>query len=281
MNIEEMQSNYTGSKPRIHHRTIGKGPPLIFLHGIGGNSSNWEEQQIFFSKEYTTIAWDARGYGHSEDYDGPLNFSDFGKDLEILLDVLNIKKAHFVGLSMGARILMDFFSVYRKRVATLTLCDCYYSFDKNFLNPSKRKKYIEIRQKPLLEGKTLMDIAPKIIKSLVSPSCSENVKKKIYNSLSQIRSESYLKTIKEAVNYDVTKGLSNFNVPVQLIFGEHDVLTPPSLGELMKEKIINSSLDIIPNAGHLSNMEKPITFNKILLNFLSKYKNKANYFGHN
>ena len=281
MNTEEMQSNYSGSKPRIHHKIVGKGPPLIFLHGIGGNSSNWEEQQIFFSKEYTTIAWDARGYGHSDDYDGPLIFSDFGKDLAILLDTLNIKKAHFVGLSMGARILMDFFSVYSKRVATLTLCDCYYSFDKNFLNPSKRKKYIEIRQKPLLEGKTLMDIAPKIIKSLVSPCCSENVKKKIYNSLSLIRSESYLKTIKEAVNYDVTKGLSNFNVPIQLIFGEHDALTPPSLGKSMKEKIINSSLDIIPNAGHLSNMEKPETFNKVLLNFLSKYKNKAIYLGNN
>mgnify|MGYP001266875424 CR=1 FL=1 len=279
MNIEGMQSNYIGSNPRIYYKTIGKGPPLIFLHGIGGNSSNWEEQQIYFSREYTTIAWDARGYGHSEDYYGPLTFSDFSKDLAVLLESLNIKKAHFVGLSMGARILMDFFSVYSKRVATLTLCDCYYSFEENFLNLSKRKKYIEIRQKPLLEGKALTDIAPKIIKSLVSPSCSENIKKKIYNSLSKIRSESYLKTIKEAINYDVTKGLSNFNVPVQLIFGEHDALTPPSLGESMKEKIINSNLDIIPNAGHLSNMEKPEIFNKILLNFLSKHKNKANYFG--
>ncbi|MBF86710.1 MAG: alpha/beta hydrolase [Pelagibacterales bacterium] len=264
--------------PRISYSIVGKGLPLIFLHGIGGNSLNWQDQQKYFSKNFTTIAWNARGYSLSEDYTGPLKFSDFSKDLLRLIDSLNIKKAHFVGLSMGARILMDFYSNNKIRIASLTLCDCYYSF-KNFLNPKERKKYIEIRQKPLLEGKSLTDLAPEIIKSLVSPNCSESVRKKIYESLSTIRKESYLKTIKEATNYDVTHQLSSFTVPVQLIYGEDDKLTPPSLGLEIKNKINGSKLSIIKDAGHLPNIEQPKKFNDVLEEFLSQYKNCAEYYG--
>ena len=121
----------------------------------------------------------------------------------------------------------------------------------------------------------------KPFKSLVSPNCSEEIKHKIYNTLSKIRSESYLKTLRESVNYDVSEDLSNFDIPVQLIFGEDDTITPPSLGIFMKSKIMRAELDIIKNAGHLSNMEQPYIFNEILFNFLSKHKNKANYLGNN
>ena len=85
----------------------------------------------------------------------------------------------------------------------------------------------------------------------------------------------------ENVNYDVSDDLANFDIPVQLIFGEDDTITPPSLGIFMKSKIMHAELDIIKNAGHLSNMEQPYIFNEILLNFLSKHKNKANYLGNN
>lgn len=277
MKIKEMKNNFINSSPRISYKKIGKGPPIIFLHGIGGNSTNWEEQQLFLSETFTTIAWDARGYGNSEDYDGPLKFSDFSKDLGRLLEHLRINKAHLVGLSMGGRILMNFFADYKDKIATMTLCDCYYNF-KNFLSPRERREYIDIRQKPIKEGKSLTELAPKIIKSLVSSNCSEKVKKKVYDSLSKIHPESYLKTIKETVNYDVSSNLSNFDIPVQLIYGENDVLTPPSLGYTLKNKIKNSQLNIIKKSGHLSNMEQPEIFNRILFKFLSIHKNKANFY---
>ncbi len=271
---------FVEGNPRISFSKLGNGLPIIFLHGIGGNSSNWEDQQIYFSKNYTTIAWNARGYSYSDDYNGPLNFSDFSEDLVRLLDYLEINKAHLVGLSMGARILMDFYSKNANRVATLTLCDCYYSFN-NFLSPEERRKYIEIRQKPLTEGKSITDLAPDIIKSLVSPTCNEYIKQKIYNSLSQIRSESYLKTIKEATNYDVTNKLNSFKIPVQLIYGEHDKLTPPSLGLEIKNKIDGAELSIIKNAGHLPNMEQPEVFNDIVEGFITKYNSLAKYYEKN
>ena len=126
MDLNELKHQSVDGIPRISYKELGNGPPVIFLHGIGGNHSNWYDQQSYISDNFTTIAWDARGYGDSDDYNGPLNFSDFGEDLIRLLDARNISKAHFVGLSMGARILMDFFPKHRSRVATLILCDCFF-----------------------------------------------------------------------------------------------------------------------------------------------------------
>jgi len=133
--------------PRLGFNQLGDGPPVIFLHGIGGNRSSCIDQQLAISDICTTISWDARGYWQSDDYEGPLDFSDFGNDLARLLDARGITKAHFVGLSMGARILMDFPPRFRERVATLTLCDCFFSYE-TALSPEKQKEFIELRQKP-------------------------------------------------------------------------------------------------------------------------------------
>ena len=64
----------------------GAGPLLIFLHGIGGNRTNWRAQLPEFAAHFTAVAWDARGYGASDDYDGPLAFDDFVADLERVIN---------------------------------------------------------------------------------------------------------------------------------------------------------------------------------------------------
>ena len=94
---------------------------MLFLHGIGGNRHNWDRQVAAFSTRYRAAAWDARGYGDSDDYAGPLDFADFWRDLERVLDQLSEKRAHLVGLSMGGRIARDFALQRPHRVASLTL----------------------------------------------------------------------------------------------------------------------------------------------------------------
>ena len=275
MNLNDLKHQIVEGNPRISFKELGSGPPVIFLHGIGGNHSNWYDQQSHISDKFTTIAWDARGYGDSDDYNGPLKFSDFGNDLIRLLDSRNIKKAHFVGLSMGARILIDFFPKHKSRVASLTLCNCF--FDYKILSKDKQKEFINLRQKPLKNGKTLEQIAPKLIDSLVGPNCKKEARDIIYKSFLNIHIDSYLKTIAETISYNSNNSLSKFDVPTQLIYGEYDKLTPVSIGKIAQKKISNSSLSIIKNAGHLSNIEQPDAFNTIIDNFLSKHKNLAKF----
>ena len=101
----------------IHYLTWeGDEPTIILLHPNRTNSRVWDFVINESSLNNKYIAWDARGYGDSDDYEGALKFEDFSHDLVRLLDSKNIDKAHLVGLSMGARILMDFYPKYKKKV---------------------------------------------------------------------------------------------------------------------------------------------------------------------
>ena len=80
-----LETIFTDSSPRIAADCLGVGPLVLFLHGIGGNRSNWRDQLPTFAERYLAVAWGARGYGLSDGYDGALDFADFSTDLERLL----------------------------------------------------------------------------------------------------------------------------------------------------------------------------------------------------
>ena len=260
--------------PVLGYDRQGTGPLVVFLHGIGGNRSSWQAQCAALADRFTTVAWDARGYGASDDYEGLLDFASFAADRTRLLDHLNVEKAHLVGLSMGARILMDFFPRHADRVATLTLCDCFSGFEAT-LTPEKQQEFIRLRQQPLLEGKSLADLAPALIASLVGPNCSDVAKAALHESILALHVESYLKTIAASVGFDRSNDVTAINVPVQLIYGEHDRLTPPAIGEDLLARITDARLDIIEDAGHLSNLEQPERFNSVLAGFLDQHAGLA------
>ena len=77
----EIRTNFIPGVPRIAYDEVGAGLPVLFLHGIGGNRTNWGEQLLACAPTYRAIAWDARGYGRSEDYEGQLNFAQFADDV--------------------------------------------------------------------------------------------------------------------------------------------------------------------------------------------------------
>ncbi|HZY10141.1 MAG TPA: alpha/beta fold hydrolase, partial [Bacteroidota bacterium] len=75
-----------------------------------------------------------------------------------------------------------------------------------------------------------------------------------------------------AARTDTTPSLYNIKVPVLILVGKHDSITPPSAAHSMKEKIPSAELHVIPRAGHLSNLENPEEFNSHLLKFLGRLK---------
>ena len=134
-----------GPSPRIAVEHQGDGPLVILLHGIGGRRQNFTDQLPVFARSFHVAAWDARGYGGSDDYDGPLDFADFAADLVRVMDHFDFETAHLVGQSMGGRICLEAYAHFRVRIATLTLAGVHASFGE--FNEAKRRELVDRRRK--------------------------------------------------------------------------------------------------------------------------------------
>ena len=117
--MTEISTVFVDGAPRLALDMAGSGPLVLLMHGIGGNRSNWTDQVEALAGSFTAVAWDARGYGDSDDYEGALDFGDFARDALRVLDRFGARRAHLVGLSMGGRIAQDFCARFPDRVATL------------------------------------------------------------------------------------------------------------------------------------------------------------------
>ena len=262
----EINNTKVGNNPSISIDYAGQGEMIIFLHGIGGNKKNWTENLIFFSKKFLSVAWDTRGYGESDDYEGDLNFEDVLYDLVKIFKHFNKDKAHIVGLSMGGQIATLFYEKYSNNVKTLTLCDTHFGLS----NLSKKdvERFINLRKEPLLKGKEPKDIAPIVAETLIGDMKNTSAFKQLVDSMSLLHKDSYLKTIDTSMRTEHRHIFKTINVPTLIMVGELDSLTPPSMSKEIMKEIKNSYIKIIPEAGHLINIEKPELFNHNLRSFL-------------
>ncbi|MBK6659156.1 MAG: alpha/beta fold hydrolase [Proteobacteria bacterium] len=253
--------------PRIAYEAAGSGATLVCLHGIGGNRRNWHAQLRDLADVCCVVAWDARGYGDSDDYEGPLAFTDFAADLLRLLDHLGVERAHLCGLSMGGRIALDFYERHAGRVQSLILVDTFPGFDASFTQEG-RERFVRERRQPLIEGKEPRDIAPAVARTLVSPKADAAVVQQLIDSISMLHKASYIKTIEAMTMYQPVTDVGIIDVPVQIIVGADDKLTPPAISRKMADGIRDARLLELPDTGHLSNIEAPDAFNACVRDFL-------------
>ena len=246
--------------PRIAVASAGRGPLVLFLHGIGGNRNHWQHQLAFFSQHgFTAAAWDARGYGDSDDYEGTLQFEDFTSDLARVLDHLGREKADLVGLSMGGRIARNFALAHPERVRTLTLANTSPGFDA--LSPEEVLRFVEEREHRSAES------AARLLGSRARPGAHAA----LLASFHALRNDSYRKTLEASVAQDRASPLEKLAVPTLVITGDEDRVYPPELAERMARRIPGSKLVVLEECGHLSNLEQPERFNDVLLDFLKKH----------
>lgn len=265
-----IQTSFVGTSPRIAVESVGKGELVVFMHGIGGNRLNWRDNLPAFGEHFHAVAWDARGYGDSDDYEAELRFGDFADDLARVLDHFGEERAHIIGLSMGGRIAMDFAYSHPNRLRTITLCATNTGFSR--FSPEARAEFIKSRREPLMNGKEPVDIAGSVARSLVGPKASEAALAQLIDSMSRLHKHSYIKSIEALVNLDTHSRLDHIMVPAHVMCGADDPLTPLSMSQEIAQQIPHATLTVVPDAGHLLNIENPEDFNKSALNFLLRHK---------
>ncbi len=261
-----LKFKYISNNPKIAVNYCGKGDLIIFLHGIGGNKTNWNRNLIEISKKYLCVAWDMRGYGDSDDYDGPLNFLDVVNDLKILINTFNKSKAHIVGLSMGGQIACLFYEKFPTFVKSLTLCDTHLGLSN--LNKKEVEKFVRSRKYPLINGKEPKDIAKNVALSLIGEQKNTVALDELVASISSLHKQSYLKTIDASFSTQHKHIFQTIDIPTLILVGELDKLTPPRIAKEINNLIKKSELIVISRAGHLINIEKPEQFNNLIIKFL-------------
>jgi 3-oxoadipate enol-lactonase len=264
---------FVGPAPRIALSVAGAGPLVVFLHGIGGHRQHWDDQLQVFGAHFTAAAWDARGYGDSDDYDGPLAFADFSADLARVLDGFGAERAHLVGLSLGGRIARDFALRHPARVASLVLANTTAGFDT--LTPDQIETFIRSRRAPLEAGRTPRELAPELAQKLISPAAVAGAHARLLASMAVLRKDSYLKTIEASTREDRGARIEAIRAPTLVVTSDEDRLYPAALAEGMVRRIPGARLVVIRGAGHLSNLEQPEAFNAAVLPFLIEHRGRA------
>ncbi len=245
---------------------MGSGPLLLFMHGIGGNRTNWRANLPAFAPHFACVAWDARGYGGSDDYDGALAFDDFIADVLRVLDHFEVQRAHLLGLSMGGRIAMRAALLHPERVATLTLLDTHEGFES--FSPEQRQAFVDSRRAPLLAGREPRDIAGPVARSLAGPKARPEHVRQLEDSLAALHKLSYIKSLEATVAQVTVGDIAQIAAPAHFIVGADDPLTPVAMHREMAAKLGGAPVSVVPDAGHLCNIENGPGLERVALDWL-------------
>jgi 3-oxoadipate enol-lactonase len=247
-----------------------EGMPLIFLHGIGGNAEYWRPQLDAFADDFRAIAWDMPGYGDSAP-PAEMTFPVLADAVATLIDRLSIDRAHLIGHSLGGMIAQAFARLYPDRLRSLTLAATSAAFGKRpdgDVDQVWRDRFIEQRLGPLDRGASMTELAPKMVRGLIGDMADPKGVEQAILSMAAVPEASYRAAVHCLTGFDQEADLAGIETPTLLLAGEKDPVAPPKVMKRMANAMPNSRLEILPNAGHLANVERPDAFNHALFGFL-------------
>jgi len=262
--------------PRLALTTAG-GPGrrlCLFLHGIGGNRDNWNQQVAVASGVMPAAALDLRGYGDSTLGPRQSTVDDYCDDILRVMQVMRAERLVLVGLSYGSWIATSFAMRHPHLLDGLVLSGGCTGMSE--AGPDEREAFRISREVPMNAGQTPRDFAPAVVKVLAGPNASEDTRKRLYDSMAAIPTETYRDALVCFTNPLEKFDFGKLTMPVLMMTGEHDRLAPPAEIRSVAGRIWDNAprpdvrFEVIADAGHVCNVEQPAAYNRPLLDFLRK-----------
>jgi pimeloyl-ACP methyl ester carboxylesterase len=241
-------------------------PAVVFLHGVGGGRHGWAAQQAHVADlGWRSLAWDMPGYG-----DSPMvtlyDFAHLAQALWQMLDAAHIEQAVLVGHSMGAMVALQAWTQKPERIRGLLLAASSPAFGNS--DGDFQKQFLAQRLAPLEAGKTMGDIADKLIPTMAAPGGEASHLIPAHQSMSAVPISTYRAALQALVQFEQRAALPTITVPVLCLAAEHDRTAPPNVMEKMAQKIPGARYACLAGAGHLLHYEQPEAFNAELEKFL-------------
>jgi pimeloyl-ACP methyl ester carboxylesterase len=252
----------------IHYRREGAGFPIVMLHAGVADSRMWQAQADEFAKQFDVIRPDMRGFGDSELPARPWKPRE---DLLALMDELRIKPAHLIGCSMGGSLAIDFAIDHPERVSKLVLVGAGIGGAKE--DPRHEGLYAEVTaaderndMKAVNEAEMYLWLdGPYRPRGYVAQPLRDLFLDMNGKNLDADWSTAPM----QALEPPAATRLSEITAPTLVLIGDKDLEPLQETADLLASSIAGARKVVIKDAAHLSNLEHPAEFNRIVLDFLS------------
>ena len=250
---------------RIAYERAGAGPPLVLLHGyVGDGATTWRRQIEDLSDEFTVVAWDAPGAGRSSDPPEWFGMAGYADCLAAFVDRLGLGKPHVAGLSFGGALALELYRRHPAVPMTLILASAYAGWAGSL--PA------DVTEQRLQQALVLAELSPdEFVGALLPTMFSERTSRE---SVDEFRASMLafhpagFRAMARASAEDLRDVLPHIRIPTLLVYGDSDVRAPLTVAKNLHAAISGSSLVLLPDAGHVCNVEAPEEFNVAVRTFL-------------
>ncbi len=254
----------------MHYVDVGAGgPPVLLLHAFPLHSGMWEAQVEALADRYRVVVPDLKGFGASDAPEDVSAYSIPGYADEVagLLATLELEQVAVVGLSMGGYVAFSLSSRHRSLVSALVLADTRDDTDSDQVLERRTNQQRTVRE----EGRA--PVIDALLKTLLAehthqhrPEVVDEARRLMDNPPAGFLGA--LEAMKSRP--DASSHLDSIDVPTLVVVGEEDKPSSREVAERMHERIRGSRLAVLPEAGHLTNLEVPGAFNQALRGFLDE-----------
>jgi 3-oxoadipate enol-lactonase len=240
-------------------------PWLIFSNSLATNLLAWDDQAREFGKSFRVLRYDQRGHGTTDAPGGRYSFDTLIADAIALMDALQIKKAHFAGLSMGGATALGLAELHPERLDKVIVCDS--PCQSTPVSAQQWEERIAVAEKEGMEA-------------LVEPTVTRWFPPEIINAnlpyLDRIRqmirstpAAGFIGCAAALAAHDYASAAGTVNRPVLFLAGEKDGVTPAAMRKL-NAALPGSKYVELAGAGHISNLDRPAPFNRAIADFLQR-----------
>jgi pimeloyl-ACP methyl ester carboxylesterase len=233
---------------------------MVFVHGLHSSNEHWFNQVPVFASEFRVLRMDLRGHGESDTPDAGLSIDDYTNDVAALIEHVGIEQAHVVGGSAGGFIAQQLAvrmpGVVKSVVLTGTAAQIPGSFSPDALAEGVRERGV---------NEFFLEFARR---DTSAPTVDENVYQMVMGIMLGAGEELILRRIREGLTYNGLEDAGRVSCPALVVTGEHDGTFPVALSVELWDALPNGQLSIIPDCGHIPQLECPGEYTAIVRRFI-------------
>lgn len=256
----------------LAYETHGSGQPLVLISGLGYDRWEWHKMVPGLAEHFTVITFDNRGVGQTDKPAGPYTAQLLADDTAGLIATLGYERAHIMGHSMGGYIAQALALSHPEVIDKLILASTNFGGPHHIpVTPEAMKVLTDVSSDAVTRFKNGLVVSTAPGYAEKNPAMIETwLKWRVSNPIDPVAYQAQLAIglalFAESACFE--SKLKAVTASTLILFGAHDKVVPPGNADLLAHEIANSTIEILPDAGHFFPIETPEAANAAIIKFL-------------